>query len=254
MIKIHTPPHTLFAAQILCEKLNTFGYPAAIVDNIDRRDPDIYIVYNAAAHNFISLPKHYIVMQTEVPGSHWFSPAYHKIIKHAIAVWDYCESNQSAYEHPKKAIVTPGIRQPGVYKKDIDYMFYGWIEGSKRRRRILDELQKSIPIMEVTNTLGPPMWDLLKRTKFVVNIHYHDNSPIEKYRVHEAWSFGCMVATEMTYWRCADDPIKTADELLHVMIKSHNDDSPTPKTNEQLFWINEKQDIEIQSALKQAGI
>lgn len=240
MIKIYTPLHTLFAAQILCEKMNEMGRYTMIVDKIDRRDPDVYIIYNAAAHNFVNLPKRYIVMQTEVPGSHWFSPAYHKIIKHAMAVWDYCESNQVAYEHPKKAIVTPGVRQPGVYKKDIDYLFYGWIEGSKRRRRILDELQKSFPIMEVTNTLGPPMWDLLKRTQVVINIHYHENSPLEKYRMCESISFGCAFLMEEDC--VGNEPLA----IVCARVSAYRDDSTLlPKLDNT---------AEIQSALKQAGI
>jgi len=240
MFKIFTPPHTLHAALILCDKLNGMGRATKIVDKIDRRDPDTYIIYNAAAHNFINLPRKYVVMQTEIAGTHWFNPNYHKIISHAIAVWDYCEYNQQAYSHPKMSIVTPGVTQPGVYEKDIDYLFYGWINGSNRRERILYQLKKDLNVTVVTDKVGRDIWPILKRTKVVLNIHYYDNSPLELYRLYEASSFGCQIVTEIK-----DGTVE--DMVIVARLLSGEDWS-----NYDISYLDNTE--EITAALNQAGI
>jgi hypothetical protein len=241
MFKIFTPPHTLHAALILCDKLNGMGRPAKIVDKIDRRDPDTYIIYNAAAHNFINLPKKYVVIQTEIAGTHWFNPNYHKILSHAIAVWDYCAYNQQAYSHPKMSLVTPGFTEPGVYEKDIDYLFYGWINGSDRRSRILTDLQKELNINIVTDKVGREIWPILKRTKVVINIHYYDFSPVEMYRQNESLSFGCQFHSE------PKNISEFAEQLTDDLI-----DFNSNRPHSDLMFLDNTREIEL--ALNKAGL
>jgi hypothetical protein len=194
MIKIRTQPHTEFAARHLVNQLAKLGKPAQIIDHIDPNSKDLHIIYNS--HELHVLPKRWICMQTEIAQSHWFNAEYLTKIRKALAVWDYSEVNQQHYYHPRKSIVTPGYAPQPVKEKTIDYLFYGWIEGSERRKRILEELQKEIDIMVVTNTVGPPMWDILSRTKVVINIHYYENSPPEWYRFCECASFGARMVNE----------------------------------------------------------
>lgn len=191
MIKIHTAIHTEFAARHLVNQLAKLGHQAQIIDDINYSDRSLHIIYDSHALKF--MPPNYVVMNTEIAQSHWFSPEYLRRIKKARAVWDYSERNQSRYENPKKSIVTPGLNPQHHNGKDIDCLFYGWIEGSKRRQEILRDLSKVREIFTVTNTVGPSMWDLLRRAKVVINIHYYDDSPLELYRIHEAVSHGCKV-------------------------------------------------------------
>lgn len=188
--KILTVPHTSFAAGILVDQLIKLGHQASIVQGYDVRDDDIYLIYNASG--LTRLPKKYIVMQTEISSSHWFNSNYLKTLTNALAVWDYSELNTGRYKRLNKkiAIVTPGIRKIETPEKDIETLFYGHIKGSQRRERILKQL---IGVQIIENTLGQPMWDILKRTKKVINIHYYDNSPPELYRIHESISHGCQV-------------------------------------------------------------
>ena len=203
---IHPPPHTLFAAQLLSKQLKSLGHEAEITRHINIHDKyAVYIIYNAAAVE--RFPVYYIVMQTEIAGTHWFNQKYlYEIIPGAMAVWEYSEYNLPYYSHEKRCIVTPGVgpQSPEQLAKlnpsgirDIPVLFYGWINGSPRRQRILDNLNaQGIPIVRVTNMLGLDLWTLLARTKVVLNLHYHDFSPLETYRINEALSFGCKVVTE----------------------------------------------------------
>ncbi len=108
-------------------------------------------------------------------------------------MWDYSEANQHTYKHENKCIVTPGINPQTAEEKTIENLFYGWIEGSKRRKQIIDSLSENIDLKVVTNLTGHEMWNILAKTKKVVNIHYYEDSPLELYRLHEALSFGCEV-------------------------------------------------------------
>lgn len=191
MIKVNCATHTEFAARHLVNQLGKLGHQAQLVDSLNLVDRSLHIIYNAHALKY--LPPNYIIMNTEVGQSHWFTGEYLKRIANARAVWDYSEKNQRCYYHSKKCIVTPGVNPQQVGEKDIPLLFYGWIDGSERRKSILDDLQTKHDIFIVTDTLGQSMWDLLSRTKVVLNVHYYDNSPPELYRICEAISFGCSV-------------------------------------------------------------
>jgi cytochrome c2 len=199
VIKIRTQPHTEFAARHLVNQLARLGKPAQIIDHIDPNSKDLHIIYNS--HELHVLPKRWICMQTEIAQSHWFNAEYLAKMRKALAVWDYSEINQQYYHHPRKAIVTPGYAPQPVREKNIDWIFYGWIEGSDRREKILkhhylQNLHNTMlfsPITIITNTLGPTLWEILSRAKEVINIHYYDNSPPELYRIKESLSHGCKV-------------------------------------------------------------
>lgn len=196
MIKVISNAHTMFAAIHLVQQLRKIGYPASIVDTFDLQDESLYIIYNAVGLR--RMPKNYIVQQTEIWHSHFFNKCYFKTLQRARAVWDYSTENFKAYRAIKRTcIVTPGINPQPKAEKDIDYLFYGWIEGSVRRQTIINELKKTCNLTVVTNRVNGEMWDILKHTKTVINIHYYANSPLEVYRINEALSFGCNVLTEV---------------------------------------------------------
>ena len=194
----------MFAANHLRHQLETIGHDAVIVKEWDESDPDLHILYQVS--NKYGLPKNYILQQTEPWNSHWFNDNYRDTIKNALAVWDYSEDNQKCYEHPKKAIVTPGINPQSVHIKDVEHLFYGHVDGSLRRGKKLDELRAELNLTVVTNITGPAMWKILQHTKTVYNIHYHKDSPLELYRFHEALSFGCKV------WLCDEQRFYTHTE------------------------------------------
>lgn len=223
--KIFTIPHTLFAAQHLVKQLNKLGHEASICNEI-LDDECIYIIYNAAADN-LKIPKKYIVYQTEISTSHWFTAKYFNIIKGALAVWDYSESNVNKYRAFNKniSIVPPSVEPQPTTQKDIPLLFYGWIKGSPRRFNALKRLEKLTPIKIVTDLMYNEMWDVLSRTKTVINIHYYNNSPLELFRINEALSFGCHVISEIPYSPVYRDFVhfyQTESQLLQLIKKCNN--------------------------------
>lgn len=216
-MKIISPSHTMFAAFILRDQFIKLGYPASIVDEINYRDNSIYFIYQAS--KLKRLPKRYVVLQTEVSTSHWFTSTYLRTIVNAMAVWEYSELNIPRYNRFNKciAMVTPGIKQVDHQEKDIESLFYGWIEGSARRNRMVKHLRE-IGVMVVENILLHDMWNILRRTKVVINIHYYDNSPLELYRLHESISHGCKVwlQDEGYFYEGAKDNLEEIKEGLKM--------------------------------------
>lgn len=196
-IKIFSPGHTLFAAKHLREQLIKLGHSVHIVGNIVSHEKDLCIIYNACSLN--ALPLRYVIYQTEVGSSHWFTPRYFNMIRKAVSVWDYSAENVKRYKqfNDNIHVVSPGIAPQLRCKKDIPITFYGWVEGSKRRKDLLRDIGSRVKINVVTNTLGLEMWKILSRTRVVLNLHYWERSPLELFRVHEALSFGCHVVSEL---------------------------------------------------------
>lgn len=224
MIKVFSHPHTKFAACILVNSLNELGTKAILVDKISPNDKDLHIIYNASAVKH--LPTNYIVYQTEVPGSSWFNSRYHQIIKKAVAVWDYSMNNTQAYQHSKTFIVPPGIAPQPKAEKTIDVLFYGWLNGSKHRQQVINEMRRHVNVVAVDNALEEEIWGLLNRSKVVVNIHYYANAPLEVFRINEALSFNCHVVSERSVagdndyfnvveFRKPESMGKACKELLH---------------------------------------
>jgi hypothetical protein len=194
IIKIWSNLHCAFAANHLVKQLDKLELKAVVVEDVEKGDDSLHILYQWAKKSYV--PKNYILVQTEPWFSHFFDQSYFKTIENAKGVWDYAPENQLVYHHPAKCIVTPGVFPKSYKAKDIDCLFYGHIEGSPRRREIVEQLAKIHNLKVITNTTGPEMYKLLARTKLVMNVHYHDNSPLELYRFDEAASYGCDVWLE----------------------------------------------------------
>lgn len=250
MIKVVSSPHTAFASKILVSQLIKLGHNATLCTSIDKLDKSTYIIYNS--FTIKHLPENYIVMQTEVADSKWFTKHYRNVIKNAKAVWEYSSDNIPCYEkyNDRIAIVSPGVHKQPVLRKDIDYLFYGWIEGSDRRIRIISELQRMIPMTVVTNKLSYSMWSTLIRTKVVINIHYYDRSPFELYRINEALSFNCQVVSEPPEVKRYTGLVKFSDSIEMIARAAI-----TAKNYPQQPNLNELCNIsEIDRAIKLYGI
>lgn len=206
MMKIFSIPHTMFAAKHLVNQLNKLSVPAMMVDHIDLNDESIYIIYQVSlVHKF---PKNYIVMQTETYMSHWFNKSYFEKLKNALCVWEYNEVNIKYQKYQNKiAVVSPGINLQPKVEKDIPVLFYGWIEGSDRRKNILYDLKKILKedLVIVDDKMEESMWGILARAKVVINVHYMENQPLELFRIYEALSFECFVISELSPCEFFDD-------------------------------------------------
>lgn len=249
MIKVWRPPHVAFAANLLVKKLIALGEDAKIVSAINPSDTCLYIIYNAASAKH--LPVNYIVYQTEVAGSKWFSKKYAATLQRALAVWEYDPDNVKAYQHlnANVSIVTPGYElQVSNNIKTIPVLFYGYLKKSQIRSDMLASLQKQTDIKIVDNELTTGMWETLSQSAIVLNIHYYKNAPLETFRINEALSFGCKVISQASptipdKYRDVVRFADTAEDILNVL------NEPEPAIVAMPVYDQLRNDHEIEQAM-----
>jgi hypothetical protein len=194
-IKIYVRLHVLSAAELLANHLRKLCHEPTIVWDIAPNDATLHIIYCAFAAP--ALPKNYIVYQTEVLNSKWFTEDYQHILDGALAIWDYDPRNVLLMPSKAHSVVPPGINPQKIDGiRDIDVMHYGSL--NECRHKLLNEIRDYCCVEIVEDVYGEDMYALLKRAKVVLNLHYYLNAPLEVFRIYEALSYGCHVVSEPT--------------------------------------------------------
>ncbi len=161
-------------------------------DKYDPKNKDIlHFIISPHDEEDNGIPPKYIIYNLEPINSRMNNKKYIDKIKNATQVWEYSQANMERIALINKNV----IYQPFLYspymkqlyntvdvhnaKKDIDVLFYGLM--SQRRKRIIEELkQRNINVYCPNYPEHKPVWgqekyDLINRSKIVINIHYHEN-------------------------------------------------------------------------------
>jgi hypothetical protein len=197
-------------AQELTSNFQSLGYQAELTSTISRQNYlDLYIIFGMNDFNSPITPPNYIVYQLEQTTgqdeSNWFSETYLNHLRKAIAVWDYSLIN---YQNLKKLGVKnieyvpiqylrtcDQIQQRPPTQKDIDIFFFGSM--TERRQQLLDELQRrGLNVVVKTNIWKEERNEFIARSKFILNIHYYQNSILETTRLSYLLSNNCHVISE----------------------------------------------------------
>lgn len=212
-VTILTPPHTVFLAHLVFKSLSAHGVRVSI--NIGEYesgfDGSHFVVL--CPQIFKRLPESFIAFQMEQVGTPWFSPSYLDLLKNPrIYVLDYSSFNlpfliEKGVPDERISVaqlaVFPNyptfLRQQGLLShdtpgKDFDVLFYGGI--NERRFNILSKLDRKFRLKVAVGVFGPPLYELISRSKTVVNIHIQNASPLESTRICESLSLGAQVVSE----------------------------------------------------------
>lgn len=160
------------------------------------------------------LPPAFVAVQSEQPGSKWFSKMYFDRLSKALAVWDFSPRNvvvlssrglSNVHLVPTRVPMTPYI-QPTTPSKletftapipeDIDVLFYG---ANHPRRRCIEEslrMKGLNTVFRYYNLFDEERDSLIERAKVVLNIHYWPESSLETHRVEYLCSKGKCVISE----------------------------------------------------------
>ena len=84
-------------------------------------------------------------------------------------------------------------------EKDLDCVFIG--ANNARRHHILTCLREELEKRNITlhvyhGIFGDEKIDILKRAKYILNIHYYDNASLETHRINEALHYNCITISE----------------------------------------------------------
>lgn len=122
------------------------------------------------------------------PGSPWLVPELLDLFR-THEVWDYSDRNAAQYPSlglPPPRVVpigyVPHLTRIAPQEEDIDVLFYGSING--RRRRILDALrERGLRVEEAFGVYGVERDRLIARSRLVLNVHYYEAKVFEIVRV-----------------------------------------------------------------------
>ena len=171
---------------------------------------DFYIVI--AAQIFKSLPpsdKRIIYQVEQSTSKRWFSDTYINAMKDSFAVADYNTINVKnlrsyGVHYPKVWLLPIGSSAKSAYHpsnevnftKQWDFVFYGTYKTSPRRLHLLAELQKHFRVKVVGGVNDDSLWDIIRQSHAVVNIHYYENALLETPRIMESLSLKVPVLSE----------------------------------------------------------
>lgn len=156
-----------------------FGYNK--YSNVEFRD---MITYEHKAGNKVAVYQ----LEQLFEGSPWLNDEGLRNLKMADQVWDYDINN---IELLKSKGIDP-LLKPMLYTeelkviddakdKDIDILFYGAL--SPRRRKLLLEVQKHFNCHVAEYVWGDRLYDLIGRSKIILNLHYYESARQEQVRM-----------------------------------------------------------------------
>jgi len=208
----------IYIIENLKKQILEYGINVEVTSSISENNMgDLYIIYGM--HNFHgqNVPRNYIVYQLEQSSgnieSGYFNDTYFNYMKGARAVWDYSLINYQYLDtHGIKADYKPiyptHSRIPeneSINFQDFknDFIFIGMM--NDRRAYIIDSLrQKGYTVAIPTNLYGDAYAEVLKSSKFALNIHYFKDAILETVRLSTLLEYGCKIISEVSIDRILD--------------------------------------------------
>lgn len=212
-IGIITTKHTIYLAEIIKYSLERHNLNVDIyIETPEYFTADYYFVLCPQIFSRLPPGEKRICFQLEqTVSTRWFDENYIEILNNSLSVLDYSLTN---IENLKKY----GINYPHIFylpigsnkkyidkinnKKEIDLLFYGDNLSCQRRQILINKIKerfnKEINFVVVNNLFGQEMKDLIRKSKFVINIHYYEDSLLEMPRIMECISNGTFVISEIS--------------------------------------------------------
>lgn len=214
-VTIMTPPHATYVAHLLFVCLNRMGLAPNIHVGEFLGDFKKSLFVLLCPQVFKRLPASYIAFQMEQGGSDWFNEDYLTILRNPnIRILDYSSRNiqyliskNIPSEHIRIAQLCPfpgylsylqksGKLESIAPEREYDVLFYGGI--NERRFHLLTCINANFRSKIAVGVFGPPLYDLIRRSKIVVNLHVYEHSPLESTRIFESLSLGARLVSELS--------------------------------------------------------
>ena len=154
----------------------------------------------------------------------WYSEKMLDLLSNAYDVWDYSKANiEFLKKRGIKAKLLPLGYHPALeiipphHKKDIDIFFYGSL--NQRRLDIIKELKKNpdLKCQAVYGVYGAQLYNLIARSKLILNIHFYNKSIFEAVRISFLLNNQCFVISETSPvypYQNVELPLITYDKII----------------------------------------
>lgn len=203
--KIQTTKYLLNIANSLRSMLYGMKFSAEVMSSeeisreIEREIPGVHYIFLCIGHMF-HLPKKskYYIYNLEQVNYHPDFPLLGLVdnraefintaFKNATNIFDYSEMNITNYpeDFKNKALYLPVPLEENpkiISEKEYDVLFFGGL--NDRRKKILEYLKKDMNIRVVTNVFGEELYDMIKKARIVLNIHFKGESLLETARIYD---------------------------------------------------------------------
>lgn len=203
-------PHTHFVARTISDRLAFHGIESEIImGSVKSFSLDFYVVLCAQMFKRLPPTKKCVIFQLEQSvNSRWFTQEYIKTLTSSLGVLEYSLTNidfhaQNDLKYPRVHYLPIGASldeyiERKTRPKKYDFVFYGDCSSSERRRRFLEKLQENYTVKICGNLFGSELYDFIKESKAVINIHYYEGALLEMPRICECISLGVPVLSEGT--------------------------------------------------------
>lgn len=203
-------PHTLFIARAISKRLEEHGIASEIATGpIKNFDHDFYIVLCAQMFSRLPPAKKRVIFQLEQSvSSRWFTPEYMNALTESFGVLEYSLANidylaKNGLKYPSVHYLPIGASQGrsienSISIKKYDFVFYGDSLSSDRRRRFIEKLQEKYIVKVCNDLFGEDLYNIIRESRAVINIHYYEGALLETPRICECISLGVPVLSEGT--------------------------------------------------------
>jgi hypothetical protein len=220
------------------------------------------IIYNHSGRN----PKRYIHYQIEQTTSNWFTPHYMLTMKNSLDIWEFAMPNTKRYKDDIDISNVHWMPMPFYkYRTDIsnffeyDILFYGSM--NTRRTNILNKLKEKYKIKVCVNVYGEDIYNMIKRSKIILNIHFYKDATLESARFNEVLQFNRCIVSEksikedyknmslykdiVVYFDIIKDDLSNMDQLCKVLDEWLTDNKYMTKIEENVPNLKVLQDKSI---------
>ncbi|SDY44701.1 glycosyltransferase family 25 protein [Acinetobacter kyonggiensis] len=235
---IFATKHTIFITELIKNCLNNSKIEYQIYyENYPKKfDDSLYII--VCPQFFKKFPECYIAFQLEqTVSTRWFSEIQIEKLKNSLLILDYSLDNikylsnsipiSNLYYLPISTIALKDKDTPYEY----DILFYG-DTNNDRRKAYINEISKYFKVKIVNNSFGENIWEYIKKSKIVLNIHYYENALLETTRIYECLSNDALIISE----KSSDFNTYTDLENIVDFVEIDNIQEMIDRIN---FWLNE---------------
>ena len=210
--KIQTTKYLLNIANSLKSILHNMKFSASVMSSEEisreiesgQETPGVHYIFLCIGHMF-HLPKKskYYIYNLEQVNYHPDFPLLGLVdnraefintaFKNADTIFDYSKMNITNYpeDFKNKALYLPIPLFEGTkskvtdIEKEYDVLFFGGL--NDRRKKILKYLEQNtdMNVRIVTNVFGDALYDIVKKSRIILNIHFKGESLLETARIHD---------------------------------------------------------------------
>lgn len=182
--------------------------PDEMLINNERNDNEFFIILFSQLHKKMPNRNKYIIYQLEQKQqNNIVNQNVLNNILNSLITWDYSNENMRNFSdiYRSKIYFQPISISTETYNtvknndSMYDILFYGFI--NKRRNNIINHLTTIYgnKIYRTCNLYGTELYDVIKKSKIILNIHAYENSILETSRINEVLPFNKVIISEYPY-------------------------------------------------------